>query len=197
MHAYRFRLHFDENEDFLMDIELKANQTFFDFHNAIKSFCNITTNELASFYLCDDKWRKKKEIQLLEMKLDEPGKAEKDDTQTKPAPLLMEKTQLNTIIDNPHQKFLYVYDFLKMHTFYVELMKIIPTSSNIEYPALIKKEGEISLAKPSGLLGFLEDDEAISIITEDEADSLFDNDGHADDYDDLETKMYYGENDIT
>jgi hypothetical protein len=183
MHTYRFRILSEENEDFLLDIEVKATQSFLDFHHAIKHHCGILTNELASFYLCDDKWRKKTEIMLIDMS-EEPL----DGEQPKPV-LLMENALMNQVIDNPHQKFLYVYDFLKMHTFYVELMKINKADSAIEYPALIKKEGEINLAKPSGLLGFIDEEE---MIIPDEAEAFFSDDDQENDIDDIETDMFYG-----
>jgi len=184
MHTYRFRILSEENEDFLLDIEVKATQTFLDFHHAIKQHCNITTNELASFYLCDDKWRKKTEIMLIDMS-EEPAEGE----QPKPV-LLMENALMNQVINNPHQKFLYVYDFLKMHTFYLEMMKICTSDPNVQYPALIKKEGEINLNKPSGLLGFIEEEE--EVIIPDETETFFIDDDQVDDVDDIETDMFYG-----
>jgi hypothetical protein len=186
MHTYRFRILSEENEDFLLDIEVKATQTFLDFHHAIKQHCNITTNELASFYLCDDKWRKKTEIMLIDMS-EEPAEGE----QPKPV-LLMENALMNQVINNPHQKFLYVYDFLKMHTFYLEMMKICTSDPAVQYPALIKKEGEINLNKPSGLLGFIEEEE---VIIPDETETFFIDDDQVDDVDDIddiETDMFYG-----
>jgi hypothetical protein len=186
MHAYRFRILSEENEDFLMDIELKAKQSFLDFHNALKKFSNITSNELASFYVCDDKWRKKTEIMLIDMN-------EPDEESTKPV-ITMEKALMNQIIDNPHQKFLYVYDFMKMHTFYIELMQIRPTSSSLEYPALIKKEGEINLNKPSGLLGFIEEDDAPDLVS-DEDETLFGTEADPDELDSLNTDMFINDSD--
>ncbi len=187
MHVYRFRILTEENEDFLLDIDVKASQNFLDFHNAIKSFCNITSNELASFYLCDDSWRKKTEIMLLDMN-------DENDPENSKSVLLMEKARLNEVIINPHQKFMYVYDFMKMHTFYVELMQIKDASSSIEYPALIRKEGEINLNKASDLLGFIDDDMLPPDELPDEIDSLFVEDTDADDLDNLGTDLDFGGN---
>jgi hypothetical protein len=184
MHAYKFRIQSEENEDFLMDIEVKASQSFLDFHNAIKQFCNITSNELASFYVCDDKWRKKTEIMLIDM-----SETDEEDQDKKPV-LTMEKAVLNKVIDNPHQRFLYVYDFMKMHTFYIELIQIKPTSASVDYPVLIKKEGDLNLNKPSGLLGFLEEDESLEIIPDD-AESFFGEEADPDELDNLNTDTFF------
>lgn len=187
MHAYRFRILSEENEDFLMDIDVKASQSFLDFHNAIKQFCNITTNELASFYICDDKWRKKTEIMLIDM-------SDPDESKEKKPSLVMENAFMNQVIDNPHQKFLYIYDFIKMHTFYIELTQIKETSSSLDYPALIKKEGEINLKNPSDMLGFLDEDEEIDIIPDD-TESFFGSETDPDEINDLETDLFFGDND--
>lgn len=187
MHSYRFRILTEENEDFLMDIEVKATQSFLDFHNAIKKFCNITTNELASFYICDDNWRKKTEIMLIDM----------SDTEVKDVPkpiIIMENAFLNKIINNPHQKFLYVYDFIKMHTFYIELFKINQTSDSIDYPALIKKEGDINLNTSSGLLGFIDDDETEDILPETE-EIFFGTETDPEDMDNFETDIFLNDSD--
>jgi len=189
MHAYRFRIQTEENEDFLMDIDIKASQNFLDFHNAIKEHCNITTNELASFYTCDDSWRKKTEIMLMDMT------EEREQENPKPV-LLMDKVKLNQIIDNPHQKFMYVYDFLKMHIFYIELMQVKEASKSLEYPALIRKEGEIKLNKPSGLLGFIEDEDVLLPDDKlDDIESLFGEDADDEDIENLDTDLFFGEND--
>lgn len=190
MHAYRFRILSEDNEDFLMDIDLKASQSFLDFHQAIKQFCNITTNELASFYICDDKWRKKTEIMLIEMGEED----EVDENITKKPVLVMENAIMNKIIDNPHQKFLYIYDFIKMHTFYIELMQIKECSPSTEYPALVKKEGELNLRNTSGMLGFL-DEEEIETLPEEEDDPFFGSDADPDELDNLGTDAFFGEND--
>jgi len=184
MHAYRFRILSEENEDFLMDVEVKATQTFLDFHNAIKKYCKIESNELASFYLCDDKWRKKTEIILVDM-----SEPENENENKKPT-LVMENSVLNQVIINPHQRFLYVYDFLKMHTFYVELMSIKDTSPSLDYPALIKKEGEIKLNKPSGLLGFLDEDPSLEELPNDK-ESFFGEEADPEDLDGLESDIFF------
>lgn len=52
MHAYRFRLLFDEQEDFLRDFELLSSQTFADFHDLIKNLLScLVMNWLPSLYV--------------------------------------------------------------------------------------------------------------------------------------------------
>ena len=56
---------------------------------------------------------------------------------------LMENSKLNRFIEDPHQKFYYIYNFDRPFDFHVELIKIIlDTDPNIEYPYLVKSTGE-------------------------------------------------------
>jgi len=185
MHTYRFRILSEQNEDFLLDIDVLANQTFLDLHNTIKSFCNINSNELASFYICDDKWRKKKEIMLIDMNLENS-----EQEQNSEPVILMEDIKLNQIINNPHQKFIYVYDFMKMHTFYVEMMSVKQSDDKQKYPLLVKKESTINLNIASKNIELI-DDCFTNPIEEDS--SFFEDDVQEEDLDTLGTDIYYDE----
>lgn len=104
MKAFVFSVKSLNAEDFEIIIELLSNQTFEDFFIALKNAIGFTDNELASFYLCNSAWKPKKEIALIDMGQD-------DDENNKV--LIMSKTKLN-IIEDPHQKILFVYDYIKI-----------------------------------------------------------------------------------
>lgn len=192
MHAYRFRVLSEENEDFLLDIEVKATQTFLDFHLALKSFCNITNNELASFFVCDDKWRRKSEIILVDMGVSDEDTKQSEQSEKKPV-MVMEKVKLNQIIIDPHQRFMYIYDFMHMHTFYIELTHIKPTIKTIQYPSLIKKEGEINFNTSASKINLLLEDEELGQIPDlDEDDPFFGQEADGEDLGNLETDIFYG-----
>ncbi|MBR4491071.1 MAG: hypothetical protein IKO98_00265, partial [Bacteroidales bacterium] len=71
MYIYKFRLLYDEIEGFVRDYEIGAKQTFKDFHDIIiQSIKGLNPKELASFYICDRKWNKLKEITLFDMDSD-------------------------------------------------------------------------------------------------------------------------------
>ena len=55
--------------------------------------------------------------------------------------LIMSKTKLN-IIEDPHQKILFVYDYIKNHKFNIELIKIKDRDPDIEYPNIVKIKGK-------------------------------------------------------
>jgi hypothetical protein len=56
---------------------------------------------------------------------------------------LMEKVKLSSRIDDPHQKFYYIFNFDRPFDFHVELMKIIlDETPGVTYPAIIKSVGD-------------------------------------------------------
>ncbi len=140
MFYYKFRVYFDEVEDFVRDIEILANDTFESLHNILYKSIGLEGNELASFSLCDSKWNKQNEITLIDMKDDEvedmPEYEEEDGytTKTHLPKFIMKDSILNKMISDPHQHIMYEYDFLNPKVFYLELMKVAKAQDNVEYP---------------------------------------------------------------
>ena len=130
----RLSVGIEDVEDFYRDIEITANSSFEDLHKAIVQSIDFDGKELASFYICDSKWNRKKEITLEDMS---------DEGEEENAPLIMSKCKLAEYIDDPHQRMIYVYDFLNLYEFYIELSKIIPADKNIKYPRCVRKVGMI------------------------------------------------------
>lgn len=122
----------EDIDDFYRDIEIMANSTFEDLHKAILQAVGFDGKELASFYISNSTWNRMKEITLVDM-------SEEDDNEN--APLLMGKCKLSEFIDDPHQRLIYVYDFLNMYEFYIELYKIVPSEKGIKYPRCVKQSG--------------------------------------------------------
>ena len=160
MHVYRFRLLLEDVDNFYRDIEIMANCTFEDLHKAILKIVGFDGKELASFYISNSKWNRKKEITLVDM-------SEGDDNEN--APLLMSKCKLSDFIDDPHQRFIYVYDFMNMYEFYIELCKIVPSEKGVKYPRCVKQSGILPKTGsfiPSRSSSIFEEEE---IFVEDEA----------------------------
>jgi hypothetical protein len=165
MHAYKFRITSDENDEFLREIDVLANQTFEDFHKSLVNTCKFAGNELASFYLCDNQWRKRREITLMDMNM-----GGDDDEKHGDSTIIMKDAKLNQIIDDPHQKMLYVYDYLKMITLNIELLKIAPADMTYHFPVVSKEISEIltPLAKTTKII----DDEEVVFDEEELNNSL-------------------------
>jgi len=127
MAIYRFKVTFEDEEDVYREIDIKSTQTFEDLHNVIQVSINFDNSKGASFYLSDDLWRKGEEFVLNHDK-------KKDKT-------LMSKGKLLTYIEDPHQKFIYVFDYDQPWEFYVELIKIPEEDKKINYPKCTKSVG--------------------------------------------------------
>lgn len=161
---YRFRIILDVKEDVLRDIEIEENATFEDLHLAITQAFGFLGNEMASFYLSDEEWVQGEEMPIEAM----------DDSQESCG----EKT-LNTVISTSQHHLIFVYDFLNLWTFFVELMEVGEVITATAYPNLIHAEGEVPEEAPEKLF------ESQDGNLNDESDFEQD-DSDADDYTDSE-----------
>lgn len=187
MHAYRFRITSDDNDEFLREIELLANNSFEDFHKSLVESCKFQGNELASFYTCDNQWRKKTEITLFDMNAGE-GETQEG------APLVMRDIKLNQFINDPHQRFIYIYDFLNLYTVYIELMKIYQADVTLQYPRVIKEVSEIVLpVVKSGIVLEAEDE----VYDEEGIKSQFGEEDEDDDFMNEDEELFSDDSQLT
>ena len=135
---YRFRIILDnkDEEDIFRDLEIRQTDTLEDLHNAITQAFGFDGMEMASFYISDDKWNQGEEISLFDLS---EGQAEVR---------LMNETILEDILDKDNTKLIYVYDFLSMWTFFVELGEIVEESQGTDYPNLMYVHGQIPQEAP-------------------------------------------------
>ena len=196
MHTYKFRMILENQDDFVRDYEIRSNQSFLELYNIIRQTVTLRGNELASFFICDSKWRKKKEITLLDMKdesiADTTNEDEKDEFRkpTKKLPVfIMENAKIKDFIEDPAQRILLEYDFMNPTVFFIELFKIFDAKEGTVYPQCVKKEGELilpyhltdqSIPLPDDddelLSEFDEDEESHEIIDDDLTSLGFNND---------------------
>lgn len=134
MAVYKFKVTFEEYDDIFRVIEIKSTQTFFELHKAILDAIGFDQKQMASFYMSNDSWKKEQEITLEDMS---------DDADDKSIPLpIMKDSRLNMFINDPHQKIIYVYDFLAMWTLKLELTGIeMKEKAGIKYPVCSKTVG--------------------------------------------------------
>tara|TARA_R110002073_G_scaffold126764_4_gene271800 strand:- start:8276 stop:8791 length:516 start_codon:yes stop_codon:yes gene_type:complete len=163
---YRFRVILDNDteDDIFRDIEIRKTDTLEDLHNTITQSFGFDGTEMASFYISDDEWNQGEEISLFDMSESiNPVK-------------LMNETFLEDVVGQSKTKLIYVYDFLSMWTFLVELAEIVEVTKGVDYPNLMYVHGQIPDEAPEKSF---------------EADDLddfdaFGNDLNIDDYDDLD-----------
>lgn len=138
MAVYRFRVSLEDNEDVYRDIDVKVAQDFEEFHKTIQEAFKFDGKHAASFFVSDDYWRKNQEITLRkeDLPLDE------DEIRKNVEPKkLMKDTKIAKYIEQPHQRFIYVFDPTAQWTFLIEMLKIAEASPKQDYPAVVKSAG--------------------------------------------------------
>ena len=150
--VYKFRVLIEsEEEDVIREIEISDDNTFENFHDGIKKAFNFSGKQMASFYVSNDEWEKGREIALVPMDVDKD--AEEGEV------LVMSKTKLNSVVKKPKTKLLYVFDFLLMWTFYIELLSISTPEKKIKYPHCSKKVGKAPSQNSKKLNKLTDEDE--------------------------------------
>jgi hypothetical protein len=169
---YRFRAILNAKDEVYRDIEIEEDATFEDFHNAITQAFGFEGQEMASFYESNEQWEQLDEIPLFDVSEgNEPVKT-------------MAEIKLNQIITKEHRNLVYIYDFLSMWTFIVELADITDPEIGFIYPNLMFAQGEIPL-EPI-------DPEFVSVAKEGAMDDMYGDDYNdefgmdGDDYEELD-----------
>ena len=164
---YRFRVVLDNDteEDIFRDIEILETDSMEDLHNTITQSFGFDGMEMASFYVSDDEWNQGEEIAMMD--ISEAGNEVK----------MMSTTVIKDTVHEAATRLIYVYDFLNMWTFFVELAEIVDVSQGTDYPNLMYVQGQVP------------DEAPIKIFeTEDDLDedNEFEDGIDIDDYEDLD-----------
>jgi hypothetical protein len=166
---YKIRIILDTKEDVIRTILVDESVSLESLHATIAKSFGFEGQQMASFYRTDDEWNQGEEIPLFNM-----AEAGED--------ISMQTCFINEILPKENSKLIYVYDFLKMWTFYVDVVEI---SSEIKenLPETILSFGEIPEKEPKKEFvvenfGDDFDDEDINDL-----DDLDENYGQFDDYD--------------
>lgn len=121
MSILRFRVTFDDYDDVQRDIDLKADNSFFDLFIELLKSVQFDNQHVGEFFLADHNWRKGALV----------GSCSAGDHAK------LSKTELVDHIDDPHQKFLFYYDKDANWAFTIELIKIIPSPEyKVNYPRI-------------------------------------------------------------
>lgn len=126
----------DAEDDIFRDIEIDAVDSLEELHNSITQAFGFLGTEMASFYTCDENWNQDEEIALFDMS--ENGSDVR----------LMNETFLEDQLTQDNPKLIYVYDFMSMWTFFVELADIVEKEDGRAYPNLLFSFGEVPDSPP-------------------------------------------------
>tara|TARA_B100001250_G_scaffold373673_2_gene359947 strand:+ start:643 stop:1134 length:492 start_codon:yes stop_codon:yes gene_type:complete len=130
---YRIRAILDTEIDVIRDFEIKATAKLEELHDAVSQSFGFAGNEMASFYRSDENWTQGEEMPLVDMGLGEETFNEKP---------------LNKVLSENENRLIYVYDFLNLWTFFIELMEISEKGLLTDYPSMIFSHGEVPETPP-------------------------------------------------
>jgi hypothetical protein len=131
---YKIRVILDTKEDVIRTILTDNNINLENLHTTIAKAFGFKGQEMASFYRTDDEWTQGEEIPLFNM-----GEAGEE--------ISMQNCILNETLPKENDKLIYVYDFLNMWTFYVDVIEI-STETREDFPQIILTVGEIPESAP-------------------------------------------------
>jgi hypothetical protein len=131
---YKIRVILDTKEDVIRTILVDSNLNLEDLHLTIAKSFGFKGQEMASFYRTDDEWTQGEEIPLFNM--EEIGEG-----------ISMKTYLLRETLPAINDKLIYVYDFLKMWTFYVDVIEV-STEKKVGLPQIILTVGEIPSEAP-------------------------------------------------
>jgi hypothetical protein len=136
----QIRVILDTEADVFRDLEVEDTSTLEDLHlEVIKSF-TLEPGEMASFYVSDEEWNQGMEIGLEAFG---DGPAMKDAT-------------VGMMLQESGDRLLFVYDFLNMWTFFLELIRAKPTEPGAVYPRETLRFGERPESAPEKDFGAVE-----------------------------------------
>ncbi len=161
MAIYKFRVKFEEYDEVVRDVEVKATQTFKDLYDVINEAIGFDGKLLGSFYLSDEHWKKGAEF------TNDSARLEKPKVRT------MKDSKLTAQINDPHQKIYFVMEAEIPWEFQIELIKIVNEEPSTKYPRCIrtagvapKQYGKVNLELPPEEFDFIGEE----VFTENEGD---------------------------
>ncbi len=125
---YKFKILSNENKNFIRKIAIDAENTFESLHVAIQKCTGFDSDQLASFFISGQKRKKRIEITLLNMGIDQG------------AALVMNQTIIKDLITTEGQTFNYEYDFFMDRSFIIKLIQIINNKNLMEPECTLSKE---------------------------------------------------------
>lgn len=134
MRVMKFRTLLDTEDDVFRDIEIPEDATLKELHEQVQHAFGLSGQEMASFYLSDDQWNKGEEFPLIDM-----GDEEESQRTMDTVPL---KELVSGEGDDEELKLIYVYNFLNMWIFCLDLVKRYEAEQDQDYPRIAMAIGE-------------------------------------------------------
>lgn len=124
---YRIRVVLDTAEDVIRDIDISEYSSLAELHEQIVKAFDLEKGELASFFASNESWEQGEEISLLDFGA-QPGSEAK----------LMSDVGIIEYLKKKGSKMIYVYDLMKLWTFYVDLIQTnIPEMEDAQFIKIV------------------------------------------------------------
>ena len=130
MNLLRFRVIIDIEEDVFRDILIGRTSPLEDLHRGILAAFDFGEGEMASFFQSDEHWGRGREVPLMDRGMDDQGN---------PYPS-MRTIAIEELASTANDRMVYVYDFLRMWCFYVEVIGV-EDGETPEFPLLAQEFG--------------------------------------------------------
>ena len=106
---YNIRITLESKEDVIREIEINSDCLMSELHYFIIDAFGLDNKELASFYTVNSELELEDEFPLISFQ---------DNSSN------MENTKLESVLTNVNDKLIYVFDYMKMWRFLIDLIKI-------------------------------------------------------------------------
>ena len=167
--AYKFRVILDVEEDVFRDIIVSESINLEELHFTIAKSFGFKGQEMASFYRTDNAWEQGEEIPLFDMS--EDGSAPS-----------MQNCLMSETFKLKGDKLIYVYDFMAMWTFFVQLSEI-SNSTEKDLPIIALSFGNTPDEAP-------EKEFTSESLEEDDDIDIFNDENNFDNIDDIDLDNY-------
>ena len=127
---YNIRVILESKEDVIRNIEINSNCLLSELHYYLIECFDLNKNELASFYTTNNELEINDEIPLISF--EDRGSN-------------MQNTKLEVVLDEHNNNLIYVYDYMKMWRFLIELKS---KEEDFDFKKCISKIGKMPKEAP-------------------------------------------------
>lgn len=129
---YKIRIVLDTTEDVIRDVFILPGDKLESLHQIIVRGFDLDEGELSTYFMSNEDWDQGKEVSLFGFGLE--GETEQN----------MSEVSVSQVLNKIGSRGLYVYDFLHLWTFYIELIQIgqNPNINIEELPKVVSQLGD-------------------------------------------------------
>ncbi len=133
MKTFKLRVQYEAKDDkeIYREIVVAEGQNLEQLHKSIIKAFDFDGDEMASFYESDLNWEKGNEYPLEDMGEEEDGI------------VIMKKAKIEDMMSDMGDRLVYVYDFMKMNTFLLEVNEIGKKEDSKKYPLVAASVGDM------------------------------------------------------